>query len=126
MQLKISCLALIVIAWLAGCATQPPPNRYELPAGQARPGDSAVAELQRNARAALERGEYSQAVSLLQRAIRIEPRNARSWQELAETYWRSGDLRRCAEMVERSESYRIPGDGLERANLLLREKCRQG
>lgn len=125
MQLKLSCLALIAIAWLAGCATQPPANRYELPAGQAQPGNSAVVQLQRDARDALERGEYPQAVSLLQRAIRIEPRNARSWQELAEAYWRGGDLRRCAEMVERSESYRVPGDGLERGNLLLREKCRQ-
>ena len=125
MYLKHTAIALIILAWLSGCVSQPPPNRYELPTGQAQPGDPAVAKLQRNAREALERGEYEQAVALLQRAIRIEPRNARSWQELAETYWRSGDLRRCADMVERSESYRIPGDGLERNNLLLREKCRQ-
>lgn len=126
MYLKYSSITLILIAWLAGCATQPPLNRYELPADQAQPGDSAVAALRREARNALERSEYDKAVSLLQRAIRIEPRNARSWQDLAETYWRVGDLRRCAEMVERSESYRVPGDGLERANILLREKCNQG
>ena len=126
MFVKYTSVVLILIAWLAGCATQPPPNRYELPADRSQPGDSAVAALQREARNALERGEYQQAVSLLQRAIRIEPRNARSWQELAETYWRSGDLRRCAEMVERAQSYRVPGDGLERDNILLREKCNQG
>ena len=126
MQLKNPIIAVILAVWLTGCATQTPPNRYELPADEAQPGDSAVAALQREARNALEREEYAKAVSLLQRAIRIEPRNARSWHELAETYWRSGDLRRCAEMVERSQSYRVPGDGLERANILLREKCNQG
>ena len=119
-------IALCIASWLAACAPQAPPNRYELSSTAEQPGDSAVAELQRNARAALERGEYSRAVAFLQRAIRIEPRNAHSWHYLAETYRQSGDYRRCAEMVERSHSYSVPGDGLERANLLLREQCRQG
>ena len=83
----------------------------------------AVAELQRNAREALGRQAYQQAIDLLQRAIKIEPRNPHSWHYLAETYWRSGDNLRCLEMVERSRSYSSSADDLEHANQRLREKC---
>jgi Tfp pilus assembly protein PilF len=126
MSLIRSLIGAITVLWFAGCATQEAPNRYQLSFAQAQPGDSAVAELQRSARSALESGDYEQAVDFLQRAIRIEPRNAHSWHYLAEAYWHHGDFRRCSEMVERSASYSSPGDGLEGPNLLLREKCRQG
>ena len=126
MSLIRNLLAAMLVLWLAGCATPEETNRYQLSSARQQPGDSAVAELQRNARGALERGNYEQAVDFLQRAIRIEPRNAHSWHYLAEAYWHSGDYRRCSEMVERSYSYSNPGDGLDGPNLLLREKCRQG
>ncbi len=115
-------LALLVTA----CALEPRYNRYQLPAQQSMPSQGAVAELQRNARAALQRQAYQQAIDYLQRAIKIEPRNPRSWHYLAETYWRSGDLRRCVEMVERSFSYSRSADDLDHVNQQLKEKCQQG
>ena len=124
--IRIKSLVILALI-LTACATGPRYNRYQLPAGQSQPGQQgAVAELQRNARQALERQAYQQAIDVLQRAIKIEPRNPHSWHYLAETYWRSGDSLRCLEMVERSRSYSSGADDLEHANQQLREKCQQG
>lgn len=118
---------LVVLAMLLGaCSTAPQYNQYQLPPDQSQPVQAAVVELQRNAKAALRRQAYPLAVEYLQRAIKIEPRNPHSWHFLAETYWRSGDYRRCLEMVERSFSYSSSVDDLEHANQQLREKCLQG
>jgi len=115
-------LALVVTA----CAVEPRYNQYQLPTQQSQPGQGAVVELQRNAKAALQRQAYQQAVDYLQRAIKIEPRNPHSWHYLAETYWRSGDYRRCVEMVERSFSYSSSDDDLDHVNQHLKEKCQHG
>ena len=111
---------------VSACTVQPGYNRYQLPVKQSQPGQGAVAELQRNARAALRHQAYQQAIDYLQRAIKIEPRNPYSWHYLAETYWRSGDYRRCVEMVERSFSYSSSADDLDHINQQLKEKCQQG
>jgi len=116
-------LSIPLLLLLSACAVDPGYNRYELPAAQNQPGESAVAQLQRNARQALERDDYQQAVEYLQRAIKIEPRNPYSWHYLAETYWLSGDLRRCAEMADRSFSYSSEEDELDELNRRLKDKC---
>lgn len=118
---------LLLALLLSGCTLEQSYNQYQVPTRQNQPGQQgAVAELQRNAREALNRSNYQQAVEYLQRAIKIEPRNPRSWHYLAETYWRSGDNRRCIEMVERSFSYSSSADDLDHANQQLREICQQG
>jgi len=117
-------LILTAIAlWLASCAVQPVHNRYQLPAGEPQPGDSAVAELQQRAKQALAGDDYRQAIEYLQRAIRIEPRNPYSWYYLGETYRASGDYRRCLEMVDRSFSYSEEGSDLDAMNRRLRQIC---
>ncbi|MGD2170713.1 MAG: tetratricopeptide repeat protein [Gammaproteobacteria bacterium] len=121
MPLKLSSILLLLL--LSACAVEPAYNRYQLPAAEGQPGESAVAQLQREARAALERGDYQQAVEYLQRAIKIEPRNPYSWHYLAETYWLNGDLRRCTEMADRSFSYSSEADELDEANRRLKDQC---
>lgn len=124
--MRFICLSIIGLL-LAACALEPEYNRYQSPPEQNRPGQSgAVAELQRNAREALSRRAYQQAIDYLQRAIRIEPRNPFSWHYLAETYWRSGDPARCLQMVERSFSYSTSRDRLEDANQKLKARCQPG
>ena len=124
--MRFYCLLLLVLT-LGACALEPQYNRYQSPPRQNQPGQSgAVAELQRNARDALSRQAWQQAIDYLQRAIRIEPRNPFSWHYLAETYWRSGDVRRCLEMVERSFSYSSSADRLEDANQKLKASCEEG
>lgn len=124
--IRLHCLVLLALS-LGACTLEQRYNEYQLPTQQSQPGQGgAVAELQRSAREALRRQDYQQAVDYLQRAIKIEPRNPRSWHYLAETYWRSGDNRRCIEMVDRSFSYSSSADDLDHANQQLREMCQQG
>lgn len=121
--MSLNRLSIPLLLFLSACAIEPGYNRYELPAAGNQPGDSAVVQLQRSAKQALERQDYRQAVEYLQRAIKIEPRNPYNWHYLAETYWLSGDLRRCAEMADRSFSYSDEGDELDELNRRLKEKC---
>ncbi|MDH3388430.1 MAG: tetratricopeptide repeat protein [Gammaproteobacteria bacterium] len=116
----------VLLLLISSCALEPKPNQYQLPVRPNQPGQGAVAELQRSASEALQRDAYQQAIDYLQRAIKIDPRNPHSWHYLAEVYWRSGDLRRCVEMVERSFSYSDSDDRLDRVNRQLRQKCQQG
>ena len=123
----IRCLIIAVTAlWLASCAVEPVHNRYQLPADEPQPGESAIAELQARARQALAGGDYRLAIEYLQRAIRIEPRNPHSWHYLGETYRASGDYRRCIEMVDRSFSYSEEGSELDAPNRRLRQICQSG
>ena len=125
MSLNRLIILVTLVLVLGACTTEPRFNRYQVPTGQTQPGQSAVEELQGKARQALEQQAYQQAIDYLQRAIKFEPRNPLSWHYLAETYWRSGDKRRCIEMVERSFSYSSSADDLEQANQRLMEQCRQ-
>jgi tetratricopeptide (TPR) repeat protein len=85
-----------------------------------------VAELHRQAISAISRESYSQAIEYLQRAIKIEPRNAFSWHYLAQAYWHSRQFSRCLEMLERSISYSSKLDDLDRANSALKSQCGGG
>ena len=85
-----------------------------------------VAELHRKAISAIHQDRYAQAVEYLQRAIKIEPRNAYSWHYLALTYWQSNQYGRCIDMINRSISYSSEQDDLERANAALLAQCGVG
>jgi Tfp pilus assembly protein PilF len=89
---------------------------------EARP----VAELHNQALAALDDQQYQQAIDYLQRAIKIQPRNAWSWHYLAQAYWRKGQPGRCLEMIERSSSYASTDEVVDGANDNLRIQCQQG
>ncbi len=115
---------LLVIMMSVSCSVpEPPPNRYqsdvEVIQQEARP----VAELHNQALAAIDDGQYQQAIDYLQRAIKIQPRNAWSWHYLAQTYWYEGQLERCVAMIERSSSYGSYDDVLGGANDRLRAQC---
>ena len=115
-------LCLILISCNTGPRYNPYQSGSEISTGQA----SAVEELQRNAVDALEQHSWQQAIDYLQRAIRIEPRNALSWHYLAQTYWHRKDYPRCLEMIERSLSYSNAEDDLDRPNSELRARCQAG
>ena len=40
---SIMLLLAVTALWLTSCAVEPPHNRYQLPAGESQPGESAVA-----------------------------------------------------------------------------------
>jgi Tfp pilus assembly protein PilF len=88
--------------------------------------NGAVGELHYLAISALNQQQYDRSVNYLQRAIKIEPRNAHSWHYLAQSYWHQKSYRQCLDMVERSYSYSSVEDDLDGANDALKTQCLAG
>ena len=114
---------LSLVLLLAGCAvptgTGNPYQAVDEPDSQvSRP----VIELQQKALTALHQNQNTLAVGYLQRAIKIQPRNALSWHYLARSYWQQDDFSRCLSMLDRSSSY-APDKALRKANQQLRVEC---
>jgi Tfp pilus assembly protein PilF len=121
---RLATLAMVSI--IAACSLQEPPaNRYQSDVEVSQLEAQPVAELHKQALAALDARQYQQAIDYLQRAIRIQPRNAWSWHYLAQTYWREGQPEHCLEMIERSSSY-ADDEVVNGANDKLRVQCQQG
>lgn len=97
-------------------------NRYQSTIESGEPV-RPVSALQHQALAALDNNQFQQAIDYLQRAIKIQPRNAWSWHYLAQSYWRNDQPDRCRSMIERSDSYSSYDDLLIDANATLRNKC---
>ena len=115
---------LSIAALLGGCVQTPQTQPYSEPTRAASPArQSAVDLLQREASEALRRQNYALAIETLQRAIRIDPRNAYSWHYLGLTYLELGDFSRCQSMARRSDGFSIGNESLERANQQLLEQC---
>ncbi len=114
-------LLLILIASCSG--PEIVPERYQTASIGPERTVGPVAELHRKAISAIHQDRYAQAVEYLQRAIKIEPRNAYSWHYLALTYWHSNQYGRCVNMINRSISYSSGQDDLERANTALLPRC---
>ncbi len=85
---------------------------------------TGVRLLRRAARSHMSRGEYAQAVSLLERARRAEPGNTRILIALATCYRNQGRTRESAAALD--EAYRLAPDdywtNLNRADMLLAER----
>src|SRR5260370_15926083 len=93
MRILLAFLAVVI----GGCATVyqpapgPAPEPAPLPAPAARTENLAVAGLMDGARADAAAGRLANAAASLERALRIEPRNPRLWQELPRLRLKQGD-----------------------------------
>ena len=114
--------ALLLLLVVAGCSTAPtstpgpvvtdgkpaektaPPPITPAPSVTTAPG-AAYAELLERAESARSRGEYQQALALLERAQRIEPGSARIYLDLAVTHKARGDLQQAKATAERGMLY---------------------
>ncbi len=67
--------------------------------------------------------QYDDAIAYLQRAIKVEPRNALNWHYLAQNYWHLKDYKTCRSMVQRAISYSQFDEDLGRANNALLQQC---
>ncbi len=115
---------LVLLILIASCSgPEIVPERYQAASIGPERTVGPVAELHRKAISAIHQDRYAQAVEYLQRAIKIEPRNAYSWHYLALTYWHSNQYGRCVDMINRSISYNSGQDDLERANAALLPRC---
>lgn len=109
------------------CAIQKTPtNQYQSDIDSSQVEARPVAELHNQALTAMGNSQFQLAIDTLQRAIKIQPRNAWSWHYLAQGYWHAGQNDQCLEMIERSFSYASYDDVLELANDELKTQCQQG
>jgi predicted Zn-dependent protease len=94
--LRIALLAAVTL--LAACALLP---------AEAPPvsDNAAVRSLVAQAGADLEAGRSTNAAAGLERALRIEPRNPRLWQELARVRLAQGDAEQAEGLATRALSY---------------------
>src|SRR5213592_803413 len=123
--------AFLAIA-VAGCATvrQPelggpvPEPAPSLPAPAARTENLAIAGLLDGARADAAAGRLESAAASLERALRIEPRNPRLWQELARVRLQQGDYAQAESTAARSNSWAGNDSALRAENQRIIEQAR--
>jgi hypothetical protein len=131
---------IYLVALAAGCATQPErpqepapapsPEAQQLPAPPPervpppRAETTAVAGLMESARADTAAGRLPNAAASLERALRIEPRNARLWHELAQVRLRQRDYAQAESLAARSNTLAGTDADLRAANQRLIDDAR--
>ena len=121
---RLALFAVLLLGVACSVTEAPRDNRYQRDIESTRSASEPIQQLHNQALAAINESQYQQAIDSLQRAIKIEPRNAWSWHYLADIHWRQGDADRCLAMIERSRSYAGLDEQLDSANQLLWQQCR--
>src|SRR6266545_1940996 len=122
---------LALAAILGGCATvyTPPPGTAPAsapaPESAARTETIAIASLLDGARADTAAGRLANAAASLERALRIEPRNPRLWQELARVRLKQGDYAQAESTAARSNSWAGSDNALRAENWRLIAHARE-
>jgi Tfp pilus assembly protein PilF len=130
--------AVFLVLALAACAApQPAPVESAPPGEQPAPATPpaasstakesvAVAGLMDRARTDAAAGRLAEAAATLERALRIEPRNPRLWQELARVRLQQGDFPQAESMAQRSNSWAGSDSALRAENARIIEQARAG
>jgi len=126
--------SIVFLALLAGCAVAPGPGSFPettpappetAPEPEAAPRESiAIAGLMETARTDAAAGRLPNAAASLERALRIEPRNPRLWQELARVRLRQGEYAQAESLAARSNSWAGSDSALRAANWRLIAEAR--
>src|SRR5262245_46237132 len=117
---------------VSGCATQAPAPVGEPGAPPAAPPPNAkqetiaVAGLMESARSDVAAGRLANAAASLERALRIEPRNPRLWQELARVRLKQGQFAQAESMAMRSNTWAASDAALRAENDRIIEQARAG
>ena len=119
---------LVLVLLVAGCATrdEPAPSPVPAPAPAPRQENVAIAGLMDSARADAAAGRFPNAAASLERALRIEPRNPRLWQELARVRLKQGQNVQAEDFAARSNSWAGDDAALRADNWRLIAQARQG
>jgi hypothetical protein len=101
-------LLLLVLMIQSGCATpkrtEPPPSPGLPPPAEYKPVTGPATALYTDAEKALQSGRLAESEMLLERALRIEPRNPYYWHTLAQVKYRQGQFRETVQFCLKSES----------------------
>jgi Tfp pilus assembly protein PilF len=128
----------LVLSLLSGCATAPPPTPAPEPtpapdAAQAptpappaaRSENIAIAGLMETARADAAAGRLANAAASLERALRIEPRNPRLWQQLARVRLQQGEYAQAESLAARSNAWAGADSELRAENARIVAEARE-
>src|SRR6267142_618304 len=121
---------LVFAAFLSACASTPqfaptpppPPSPFSTPG---HPESPAIASLMDNARAEYVAGRPANAAASLERALRIEPRNPRLWQELSRVRLDQKEFAQAESFAQRSNSWAGDDNALRFENWQLIAKARE-
>lgn len=123
----------MIVLLVAGCASTPEPGPAPAPVGEAPPvastgqrENTAVAGLMESARTDAAAGKLPSAAASLERALRIEPRNPRLWQQLARVRLQQGDFSQAESLAARSNSFAGSDSTLRAENQRIIEDARTG
>ena len=94
------------------------------PAAPVRSNNTAVLALLSSAGSQQQGGDMPGAAATLERALRIEPRNARLWHRLASLRLEQKQYRMAADLADKSNSLAPEDDNLRRANWRLIARSR--
>lgn len=96
--------------------TEPSPKSYT-------PTTGPAASLYASAQEAMTRGNYQQAEITLERALRIEPRNAHYWHTMAQIKYEQQAYSQAVHLCSKSNSFARGNSELTRINNSLKEKA---
>jgi Tfp pilus assembly protein PilF len=123
MMVRLGKLLVVVAAVvIGGCATVPRgvPEVASMPVSE----NTAVAALVNQARVDLESGHRDRASATVERALRIEPRNALLWHELARVRLADGQYPQAEQLAAKSNSFAAENKPLKSANFRLIAEAR--
>jgi tetratricopeptide (TPR) repeat protein len=122
-------LALLVSACASSPGPEPgsPPSPFPAPYPGLPPHAEtpAIASLMEGARTETAAGRPANAAASLERALRIEPRNPRLWQELSRVRLRQRDYVQAESCAARSNSWAGSDDALRAENWRLIAQARE-
>lgn len=128
MRTFIAFLAVVI----GGCAVVQPPAPVSAPATDSAPAppaahteNVAIAGLLDSARTDAASGRLASAAASLERALRIEPRNPRLWQELARVRLKQGEYAQAESTAARSNSWAGGDNSLRAENWRLIAQARE-
>lgn len=110
-------IALLLVVLLPACATLSPPGP-DAPA-PAQSENTAVVALLESARADTTAGRLDSAAATLERALRIEPRNASLWHQLARVRLNQGQSGQAIQLATKSSALASDNNSLRAANWRL-------
>ncbi len=89
------------------------------------PKTGPAGSLYASAQDAMSRGNYQQAEITLERALRIEPRNAHYWYTMAQVKYKQGQYSQTVHLCSKSKTFAGKNSSLIRLNDSLKQKAKQ-
>lgn len=117
-------LVLIIGISLTACSSNPAGTGSPHQIGSTPDAGRAVATLLAKADSREQQAQWEQAAALLERALRIEPRNARLWHRLAKIRLQQGRYAMAESLAQKSNALAKDDEELKQRNAELIEAAR--